>query len=109
MEQLLLDVTALKDAAARFSSDDPWARAQRRVVGAERRDVRGGVAPPADEPSPTLRGSQTKTDRQRPFKMAGLLGAITFKDRTFFDNKVMLTPEYQWDGMKGGAAWKSRF
>ena len=33
--------------------------------------------------------------------------AITFKDRTLFVDKVMLTPEYQWDGVKGGAAWKS--
>ena len=34
--------------------------------------------------------------------------AITFKDRTLFDDKVMLTPEYQWDGVKDLAAWKSR-
>ena len=27
---------------------------------------------------------------------------------TLFDGKVVLTPEYQWDGMKGGGAWKSR-
>ena len=39
--------------------------------------------------------------------MNGFLGAITFKDRTLFDDKVILTPEYQWDGVKGGAAWKS--
>ena len=32
----------------------------------------------------------------------------TFKDKTLFDDKVLLTPEYQWDGVKGGAAWKSR-
>ena len=40
--------------------------------------------------------------------MPGLLAAITFKDRSLFDDKVMLASEYQWDGMKGGAAWKSR-
>ena len=40
--------------------------------------------------------------------MPGLLGAISFKDRSLFDDKFMLASEYQWDGMKGGAAWKSR-
>ena len=30
------------------------------------------------------------------------------QDRSLFDDKVMLTAEYQWDGTKGGAAWKSR-
>ena len=40
--------------------------------------------------------------------MVGLLGAINFKDRHLFDDKVMLAPEYQWDGIKGGAARKIR-
>ena len=111
MKELLLDVAVLKATAASSASDDPWARAQRRAASAERRDVRGGMAPPADEPSPgeTSRGhSHPNADREWQLKMPGLLGAITFKDRSLFDDKVMLSAEYHWDGTKGGANWKSR-
>ena len=115
MEQLLLDVAALKDAAARFSSDDPWARAQRPAVGAERRDVRGGVAPPADEPVPgeTSRGSHSAADRaggrkNLPLRLSGPIGAIGYKDRPIFDEKMATSEDYKFNGIKGGVAWKTR-
>ena len=41
-------------------------------------------------------------------KMLGPLGAITFKDRGMFDDKLMLNEEYRYNGVKGGAAWKSK-
>ena len=106
-----MDVAALKAAAAGSAGDDPWARARRSAASSDQRDVRGGMAPPADEPSPgeTSRGhSHPNADREWPLKMPGLLGAITFKDRSLFDDKVMLSAEYHWDGTKGGANWKSR-
>ena len=40
--------------------------------------------------------------------MLGPLGAITFKDRGMFDDKLMLNEEYRYNGIKGGAAWKSK-
>ena len=107
----MVDVAALKAAAAGSAGDDPWARARRSAAGSDQRDGRGGMAPPGDEPSPgeTSRGqSRPHTDREWPLKMPGLLGAITFKDRSLFDDKVMLSAEYHWDGTKGGANWKSR-
>ena len=100
MTQLLADVDTIQNELNRLklssAGDDPWAR-RRTTESAERRDVREGMAPAADEPSPgeTSRGSHSNTDRQWPLKMAGLLGAITFKDRTVFDDKVMLASEYQ--------------
>ena len=39
--------------------------------------------------------------------MPGLLLSIDYKDRSTFDNKVMMNPTYSYDGVKGGMAWKS--
>ena len=107
MKELLLDVAVLKATAASSASDDPWARAQRPVASAERRDVRGGMAPPADEPSP---GETSRGNGQRifPLLLVGPLLAITYKDRNLFDDKTMLHSEFRYDGNKGGASWKSR-
>ena len=40
--------------------------------------------------------------------MTGPLGAIVFKVRLMFDDKLMLNNEYRCNGVKGGTAWKSR-
>ena len=104
MNELMQDVAVLKATAASFASDDPWARAQRLAASSERRDVRGGMAPPADEPRP----GETSRGRTFPLAMAGPLLAIAYKDRNIFDDKIMLHSDFRYDGNKGGAAWKSR-
>ena len=108
MDTLIEDVAAFK-AIARTAGDDPWARARRPAASPEPNYDHGAVAAHADEHTgETLRGSPAGTDRQWPLKMVGLLGEINFKDPHLFDDKVMLAPEYQWNGIKGGAAWKIR-
>ena len=74
------DVAVLKATAASFASDDPWARAQRPAASSERRDVRGGMAPPADEPSPgeTSRGINGR--KKIPLRLSGPLGSVGYKD-----------------------------
>ena len=96
---LMGDVAAFK-ARPSYDSSDPWTR--------PRLPAASTAAPPAEEPVRVPNSGAARSERQWPLKMNGLLGAITFKDRTLFDDKVMLTSDYQWDGVKGGAAWKSR-
>ena len=40
--------------------------------------------------------------------MTGPLGAVTYEDRGMFDDKLMLSDEYRYNGIKGGTAWKTR-
>ena len=101
MDELLADVAALKDAAARFASDDPWARAQRPGASAKLRDVRGDIGLPADEPaSETSRGAGGR--KKLPLRLNGPLGAIGYKDRPIFDEKMATHEEYKFNGVKGG-------
>ena len=80
--------------------NDPWARGIRRDVAAPG-DERGTH----HQPSPVAR-SQT-SQRPFPLRMPGLLLGINYKDRSLFDDKVMMNPAYSYDGVKGGMAWKS--
>ena len=43
-----------------------------------------------------------------PLRMPGPLGAISYKDRPMFDDKVMMHPDYAYNGSKGGSTWKSK-
>ena len=107
MKQLLIDVDQLKVLAASSTSDDPWTR-RRPAANAEPRDVRGGVAPPADEPSPGETSLGGPRARRFPLLMPGPLGCIAFKDKSMFDKLIMLAASYKYNGTKGGMAWKSR-
>ena len=95
---MMRDVAGLK-ARPVYDSSDPWTRSKLPAASP--------AAPRAEEPTRASNSGAATNERQWPLKMPGLLGAITYKDRTLFDDKVMLTPDYQWDGVKGGAAWKS--
>ena len=107
MKQLLIDVDQLKILAARSASDDPWTR-RRLAANAEPRDVRGGVAPHADEPSLGETSLGGPRARRFPLLMPGPLGCIAFKDKTMFDNRLMLDASYKYNGIKGGMAWKCK-
>ena len=103
MKELLLDVAVLKANAA---SDDPWARAQRPAASADRRDVRGVMGTHADD------GSHAETSRgiprrhALPLTLPGSLGSVGYKDKPMFEDKLA-TSEFQYDGVKGGTAWKT--
>ena len=43
-----------------------------------------------------------------PLRMPGPLGAIQYKDRPMFDDKVMMHQDYAYNGSKGGSTWKSK-
>ena len=100
---------------ARAASGDPWFQ-PRGAAGAEPSDVRGGMAPPADEPLPgetsrgdgALRSGNARAPRPMPLRMPGPLGAIQYKDRPMFDDKVMMHQDYAYNGSKGGSTWKSK-
>ena len=100
---LIRDVAALK-ARPGYDSSDPWTR--------PRLPAANTANPQAEEPGRVPNSGAARSEpspaKTWPLKMHGLLGAINFKDRMIFDDKVMLTAEYQWDGVKNGAAWKSR-
>ena len=46
--------------------------------------------------------------RSLPLTLKGPLGAIGYKDRGVFDEKLALQDEYRFDGVKGGLAWKGK-
>ena len=51
--------------------------------------------------------TNTKAPRQWPLKMPGPLGAVTYKDRSMFEDKLMLSDEYRYNGIKSGTACKT--
>jgi len=76
---------------------DPWHSGLRRDGAPST-----GTGPPpaghaADAPSQSL-----------PLKLKGPLGAINFKDRGIFDEKLATQAEYKFDGVRGGVAWKGK-
>ena len=98
MDALIVDMEKLKTLVS--DGNDPWARGIRRDVAAPG-DERGTH----HQPSPVAR-SQT-SQRPFPLRMPGLLLGINYKDRSLFDDKVMMNSAYSYDGVKGGMAWKS--
>ncbi len=46
--------------------------------------------------------------RSLPLTLKGPLGAIGYKDRGVFDEKLALQDEYRFNGVKGGLAWKGK-
>ena len=87
-------------------SDDPWARSRRPAASAEQHGVQGGIGLPADEPAGETPGERTRR-RTLPLKLAGSLGSVGYKDKAMFEDKLATT-EFQYDGVKGGAAWKTK-
>ena len=43
-----------------------------------------------------------------PLKLVGPLGAIDFKDRSMFDDKLTTQEEFRFNGVKNGPQWKGR-
>ncbi len=43
-----------------------------------------------------------------PLDLKGPLGAISFKDRAIFDEKLAIQEDYRFNGTKGGLAWKGK-
>ena len=104
MKQLLLDVAALK-ARSGSATDDPWARARRAAEGS-------GTADEA-QPEQSQNGRaythevSAPVRRTLPLALVGSLGSIGYKDRPMFEDKLA-TSEFQYDGVKGGTAWKTK-
>ncbi len=59
-----------------------------------------GHAPPAH--------AVQRGPKSLPLALKGPLGAIGYKDRGVFDEKVALQEEYRFNGSKGGLAWKGK-
>ena len=60
--------------------------------------------PPGDVP----RAAPQNLQRVLPLQLRGPLGAIGYKERSLFDEKLASQSEYKFDGVKGGIAWKGR-
>ncbi len=75
----------------------------------------GGTAPSTEpsRPAPTtaLGPGMVEARSKRkalPLVLTGPLGGITRTDRNLFDDKVMTTEEYKFNGVRGGEAWKNK-
>ncbi len=66
--------------------------------------------PPGDAPRPGNgpRDAPQAKFRTLPLPLRGPLGAISFKERSLFDDKMAGQSEFKFDGVKGGIAWKGR-
>ena len=82
----------------------PWARSRRPAASAEQHGVQVGIGLPADVPAGETPGERASR-LTLPLKLAGSLGSVGYKDKPMFDDKLATT-EFQYDGVKGGAAWK---
>ena len=107
LQKDVAEIKSRKEIAPGSRSFDPWQHPRVPVDGAEKRDSRQNCTSHDTEPQ----GGTASAAKTWPLRMHGLLGAITFKDRMLFDDKVMLTAEYQWDGIKdarlGRAVWSA--
>ena len=74
---------------------DPW--------GGARRGDTSPAGPQGDEGPRDAQGR-----RLLPLALRGPLGAIAYKERALFDDKLALTEEYRFNGVKGGPAWKGK-
>ena len=43
-----------------------------------------------------------------PLRLSGPLGAIGYKDRPIFDDKMATSEDYKFNGITNGLAWKTR-
>ena len=59
-------------------------------------------------PTTASTGEQKGAKKSIPLDLPGPLGAIDRKDRSIFDEKLTLQPEYKYDGIRGGIAWKGK-
>ena len=105
MKQLMLEVDAFK-ARRGSASDGPLARSRRPAASAEQHGVQGGIGLPADEPAGETPGERTRR-RAFPLALVGYFGSVVYKDKPMFEDKLATT-EFQYDGVKGGAAWKTK-
>ncbi len=60
------------------------------------------VTAPASATAPTQRSTPL------PLDLKGPLGAISYKDRSVFDEKLAMQEDYRFSGTKGGLAWKGK-
>ena len=99
------DVNMLK-VSINSAGDDPWARRQP-TASAESPDVCGGIDIHADEVNTkTSRGAGGR--KKLPLRLGGPLGAIGYKDRPIFDEKMTTNEDYKFNAIKGGVAWKTK-
>ena len=81
-------------AATRPSGSDPWHWPRE---------------PQAEIPRQVPSGPATAKPRKAlPLELRGPKGAIAFKERGLFDDKLALQTEFKYDGNKGGAPWKGK-
>ncbi len=54
--------------------------------------------------APRARGER----RALPLTLKGPLGALNFKERALFDDKIAMQSDFSFNGLKGGMAWKGK-
>ena len=101
----MAEVDLLKISAASSAGDDPWAR-RRHTASAEQRDVRGAMGAHADDGSHAETSCGASQPHAFPLTLTGSLGSVGYEDKPMFEDKLA-TSEFQYDGVKGGTAWKT--
>ena len=66
--------------------------------------VTGGIAPPSEE----AKRAEAPWAHDEPLKVRplGNMAGEKWEGRQLFDDKLMVQPEYMFDGVKGGVAWR---
>ncbi len=106
VSELIKDVSNLK-GLVKDSESDPWARGFRKGTrdGADHHGDRAQHAETARDVPPRGPG---RVRRALPLHLPGPMGAVNFKDRSLFDDKLTLNEEYRYNGVKNGMQWKNK-
>ncbi len=101
--QELIAKVAILEAARRAHTGDPWqpdgaSRVPSAPHGERARDHRG----------PSEGADIARMKKPLPLELNGPIGAIGFKDRGMFDEKLTVQEEYRFNGTKNGAQWKGK-
>ena len=100
VKELMGKVDVMEAQMRHMGSTDPWQRATAHAVPSS------APGPMAHAGSPTA-GTSPEPDAL-PLKLHGPLGAIGFKDRSMFDDKLTMQEEFRFHGTKNGPQWKGR-
>ncbi len=90
VRDLILEVEKIKQG-----SSDPWTRASQPHC--------------PQESLPAQRVHRARGERRTlPLTLKGPLGALNFKERALFDDKISMQGDFSFNGVKGGLAWKGK-
>ena len=77
------------------------------MATAEQQDVRGAMGAHADDGSHAEKSRGVPRRHAVPLTLIGSLGSVGYKDKPMLEDKLA-TSELQYDGVKGGTAWKTK-